>query len=221
MELLEQHFHADSVTKDAQESKILQKALNCGLWTKEYFQCSVGEAIIVGEIELVVNHYLLGLPGVIIEELTHVLRGPQVKFEVYYCSYRRKLLELSEFFYKIFAKLHALEQCEIMLNKLGIVKVSTEHTAGAAQLISLTIMEECFVPMVDTRTEYVRLNYEGYYTMVLEKDGILLCVASLSLDMYPLHIPGLDILKLPFRIHDATVAKMPVDIGAKECVGAS
>ncbi|PWA69094.1 glucose-methanol-choline oxidoreductase, FAD/NAD(P)-binding domain protein [Artemisia annua] len=54
--------------------------------------------------------------------------------------------------------------------------------------------------------------------MVLEKDGILLCVASLSLDMYLLHISGLDILKLPFRIHGATVAEMPVDIGAKEYV---
>ncbi|GKD33682.1 magnesium transporter MRS2-5 [Tanacetum coccineum] len=29
------------------------------------------------------------------------------------------------------------------------------------------------------RSEYARLNYEGFYTMVLEKDDILLCVASL------------------------------------------
>nr|GEX34612.1 increased DNA methylation 1-like [Tanacetum cinerariifolium] len=71
--------------------------------------------------------------------------------------------------------------------------------------VALTIMEECFVPMVDTRTgihmiphvmynwgsEYVRLNYEGFYTMVLEKDDVLLCVASL-------------------RIHGATVAEMPL-----------
>nr|GFB83765.1 increased DNA methylation 1-like [Tanacetum cinerariifolium] len=55
--------------------------------------------------------------------------------------------------------------------------------------VSLSIMVKCFVPMVDTRTcihmilhcrsEYVGLNYEGFYTMVLEKDDILPCVASL------------------------------------------
>ncbi|KAD3066783.1 hypothetical protein E3N88_34663 [Mikania micrantha] len=71
--------------------------------------------------------------------------------------------------------------------------------------VALTIMEECFLPMVDTRTgihmlphilyswgsEYSRLNYEGFYTVVLEKDDILLCVASL-------------------RIHGATVAEVPL-----------
>ncbi|PWA94549.1 arogenate dehydratase [Artemisia annua] len=68
---------------------------------------------IVGEVELVVNHYLLGLPGVRKEELTHVLSDPQ-----------------------------ALEQCEITLNKLGIVKVSTEDTAGAAQIVALDGIRE-------------------------------------------------------------------------------
>ncbi|KAI3675022.1 hypothetical protein L1987_84603 [Smallanthus sonchifolius] len=71
--------------------------------------------------------------------------------------------------------------------------------------VALTIMEECFLPMVDTRTgihmlphvvynwgsEYTRLNYEGFYTVVLEKDDILLCVASL-------------------RIHGATVSEVPL-----------
>ncbi|KAK1439633.1 hypothetical protein QVD17_05453 [Tagetes erecta] len=71
--------------------------------------------------------------------------------------------------------------------------------------VALTLMEECFLPMVDTRTgihmlphvvynmgsEYTRLNYEGFYTMVLEKDDVLLCVASL-------------------RIHGATVAEVPL-----------
>ncbi|MFS7984337.1 putative histone acetyltransferase chromatin regulator PHD family [Helianthus anomalus] len=71
--------------------------------------------------------------------------------------------------------------------------------------VALTIMEECFIPMVDTRTgiymlphvlynqgsEYVRLNYEGFYTVILEKDDVLLCVASL-------------------RIHGATVAELPL-----------
>ncbi|GJW85641.1 hypothetical protein Tco_0158786 [Tanacetum coccineum] len=56
---------------------------------------------IVGEVELVVNHHLLGLPG---------------------------------FGYKDVTILQALEQCEIMLDKLGVVKASTVVTAGAAQV---------------------------------------------------------------------------------------
>ncbi|KAK1422593.1 hypothetical protein QVD17_17878 [Tagetes erecta] len=68
---------------------------------------------IVGEIELVVNHCLLGLPGVRKEEVTHVLSHPQ-----------------------------ALEQCEIALNKLGIVRVSTKDTARAAQIVALEGMRE-------------------------------------------------------------------------------
>ncbi|GJV46988.1 hypothetical protein Tco_1437200 [Tanacetum coccineum] len=59
---------------------------------------------IVGEVELVVNHHLLGLPG------------------------------FNEFGYKDVTILQALEQCEIMLDKLGVVKASTVVTAGAAQV---------------------------------------------------------------------------------------
>ncbi|XP_076943346.1 increased DNA methylation 1-like isoform X2 [Bidens hawaiensis] len=83
--------------------------------------------------------------------------------------------------------------------------VALEAECNLKLAVALTIMEECFLPMVDTRTgihmlphvlynqgsEYVRLNYEGFYTMVLEKDDILLCVASL-------------------RIHGARVAEMPL-----------
>ncbi|GKD13093.1 increased DNA methylation 1-like protein, partial [Tanacetum coccineum] len=65
-----------------------------------------------------------------------------------------------------------------------LIKPSREDLGLINVAVALTIMEECFVPMVDTRTDQntfvSSLNYEGFYTMVLEKDDILLCVASLS-----------------------------------------
>uniref|UniRef100_A0A6N2L1A4 arogenate dehydratase n=1 Tax=Salix viminalis TaxID=40686 RepID=A0A6N2L1A4_SALVM len=62
---------------------------------------------IVGEVQMIVNHCLLGLPGVPKEELKRVLSHPQ-----------------------------ALEQCDMTLSKLGVVRVSADDTAGAAQMVA-------------------------------------------------------------------------------------
>ncbi|KAK4581148.1 hypothetical protein RGQ29_024715 [Quercus rubra] len=64
---------------------------------------------IVGEVQLQVNHCLLGLPGVRKEEIKNVLSHPQ-----------------------------ALAQCDIMLSKLGVVRINTDDTAGAAQMVAST-----------------------------------------------------------------------------------
>ncbi|CAN6454313.1 unnamed protein product [Victoria cruziana] len=62
---------------------------------------------IVGEVQLDVNHCLLGLPGVRKEEIKRVLSHPQ-----------------------------ALDQCEFTLTRLGVVRESTDDTAGAAQIVA-------------------------------------------------------------------------------------
>lgn len=62
---------------------------------------------IVGEVQFVVNHCLLGFPGVTKEELKCVLSHPQ-----------------------------ALAQCELMLSNLGVTRVNTDDTAGAAQMVA-------------------------------------------------------------------------------------
>ncbi|XVF78768.1 hypothetical protein PTKIN_Ptkin14bG0162700 [Pterospermum kingtungense] len=71
--------------------------------------------------------------------------------------------------------------------------------------VALSIMEECFQSMVDPRTgvdmiphllynwgsDFARLNFSGFYSLVLEKDDVLISVASI-------------------RIHGVTVAEMPL-----------
>ncbi|KAJ7948732.1 increased DNA methylation 1 [Quillaja saponaria] len=71
--------------------------------------------------------------------------------------------------------------------------------------VALTIMEECFLSMVDPRTginmipqllynwgsNFARLDFHGFYAMVLEKDDVIITVASI-------------------RVHGTTVAEMPL-----------
>ncbi|KAJ1441679.1 Zinc finger, PHD-type [Sesbania bispinosa] len=71
--------------------------------------------------------------------------------------------------------------------------------------VALTIMEECFLSMLDPRTgihmipqvlynwgsDFARLNFQGFYTVVLEKQDVLISVASI-------------------RVHGTTVAEMPL-----------
>ncbi|ONI09933.1 hypothetical protein PRUPE_4G019500 [Prunus persica] len=64
---------------------------------------------IVGEVQLQVNHCLLGLPDVTKEELKRVLSHPQ-----------------------------ALAQCEMTLSSLGIVRINADDSALAAQMVAST-----------------------------------------------------------------------------------
>ncbi|XP_022716118.1 arogenate dehydratase/prephenate dehydratase 1, chloroplastic [Durio zibethinus] len=62
---------------------------------------------IVREVQLVVNHCLLALPGVRKQEVKRVLSHPQ-----------------------------ALAQCEMRLTQLGIIRVNADDSAGAAQMVA-------------------------------------------------------------------------------------
>ncbi|KAL6844285.1 hypothetical protein ACP4OV_025958 [Aristida adscensionis] len=71
--------------------------------------------------------------------------------------------------------------------------------------VALTVLEECFIRMVDPRTgvdmiphvlyskgsNFARLDYQGFYTVILEKGDEILCVASIR-------VHGTKAAELPF-----------------------
>ncbi|KAL8129792.1 hypothetical protein V2J09_018947 [Rumex salicifolius] len=90
-------------------------------------------------------------------------------------------------------------------NVLSAHQLAFKAECNSKLAVALTIMEECFVSMVDSRTgidmipqvvynwgsEFPRLDYHGFYTVVLEKDDVLISVASI-------------------RVHGVELAEMPL-----------
>ncbi|KAJ1266801.1 hypothetical protein BS78_07G006100 [Paspalum vaginatum] len=87
----------------------------------------------------------------------------------------------------------------------SLQKIAHMVECNAKLAVALTLMEECFARMVDTITgidmiphvlynqgsKYARLNYQGFYTMILEKGEEILCAASIR-------VHGVKAAELPF-----------------------
>ncbi|KAG6790408.1 hypothetical protein POTOM_006561 [Populus tomentosa] len=75
---------------------------------------------------------------------------------------------------------------------LSAQRLALKAECNSKLAVALTIMEECFQSMVDPRTgidmiphalynwgsDFARLNFFGFYTVVLEKDDVLVSAAS-------------------------------------------
>uniref|UniRef100_A0A0E0KX85 PHD-type domain-containing protein n=1 Tax=Oryza punctata TaxID=4537 RepID=A0A0E0KX85_ORYPU len=93
-------------------------------------------------------------------------------------------------------------RCNTDGRKLHSAKKIAHMTECNTKLaVALTILEECFVRMVDPRTgvdmiphvlsNFARLDYQGFYTVILEKGDEILCVASIR-------VHGTKAAELPF-----------------------
>ncbi|TVU14468.1 hypothetical protein EJB05_37938 [Eragrostis curvula] len=100
--------------------------------------------------------------------------------------------------------------CTVLRNNGDQKVMSAAEIAVTAEcnmklMIALSIMEECFLPIIDPRTgidiipsilynwrsDFLHMDYKGFYTVVLESDDNIVSVASI-------------------RLHGAIVAEMPL-----------
>ncbi|KAJ1273613.1 hypothetical protein BS78_06G295400 [Paspalum vaginatum] len=87
----------------------------------------------------------------------------------------------------------------------SVQKIACLAECNTKLAVALTLLEECFIRMVDPRTgvdmiphvlynkasNFARVDYQGFYTVILEKGDEILCVASIR-------IHGTKAAELPF-----------------------
>ncbi|TVU16733.1 hypothetical protein EJB05_40310 [Eragrostis curvula] len=87
----------------------------------------------------------------------------------------------------------------------SVRRISRLTDCNTKLAVALTLLEECFIRMVDPRTgvdmiphvvyskgsKFARLDYQGFYTIILEKGDEIVCVASIR-------IHGTKAAELPF-----------------------
>ncbi|KAL5990184.1 hypothetical protein ACLOJK_011081 [Asimina triloba] len=153
------------------------------------FQCSQRCTLVHGSVEEAVKRYVLKIPVTILDKVYLGLRSRMGVPNKIADGFSWMLLRCNHSDQKIYsAQRFALTaECNTKL------------------AVALNIMEESFLPMVDPRTgidmiphalynwgsDFARLNYQGFYTAVLEKGDEIVSVASI-------------------RMHGGRLAEMPL-----------